>query len=121
MTTTVVKPSNKPRLSPKRTDMPPTVCSIERRRSCVLSDPVDKVVRDVLAALEQRDWELLNCILHPYVRWSEDTRTIRGRTKVLAYLAEHPAVSPSAWYELRDGQIYRWRTGSLDGTDPDDA
>ncbi len=85
------------------------------------TDPVDQVVRDTLAALEHRDWELMKRVLHPYVRWTQDTTTIQGRTKVLAYLAEHDAASPPTGCELRDGQIYRWRASRLDSKDTDDT
>jgi hypothetical protein len=49
--------------------------------------------------------------LHPYLHWADGNgRTIRGRSKVLAMLAQ--AAHAPAWarsIELRDGQIYRWR------------
>jgi hypothetical protein len=65
----------------------------------------------VLDALARRDWELLRCVLHPYLHWTEDGVTIRGRTKVLAHLADAPPSGPPVSYELRDGQIYRWTAG----------
>jgi hypothetical protein len=69
---------------------------------------VDQVVRDAVAAIELRKWELLRPLLHPYLHWSEGGVTIRGRTKVLAHLETTPAPGPPHSYELRDGQIYRW-------------
>ncbi|HEY7594410.1 MAG TPA: nuclear transport factor 2 family protein [Actinophytocola sp.] len=69
---------------------------------------MDQVVRDVLDALERRDWPAVRPLLHPYLHWSDPAATLRGRTKVLAHLAHHPPGRPPREYELRDGQIYRW-------------
>jgi len=65
-------------------------------------------VHDALDAIERRDWGQLERVLHPYVHWTENGATMRGRTKVLAHLAAHPGANPPISYELRDGQIYRW-------------
>jgi hypothetical protein len=57
-----------------------------------------------------RDWAALRPLLHPYLQWTgADNLTIRGRTKVLAMLAERadPPDRPAS-VELRDNQIYRW-------------
>ena len=78
-------------------------------------------MRDAVAALGQREWELLKRLLHPYVRWTDGTTAIRGRTKVLAYLADRAVTNLPARYELRDGQIYRWQANSPDGQDSDDT
>lgn len=69
---------------------------------------MDQVLRDAVAAVEQRDWDRLRPLLHPYLHWTEAGVTIRGRTKVLAHLENAPPAGPPDAYELRDGQIYRW-------------
>ena len=69
---------------------------------------MDQVVRDAVAAVERRDWDVLTLLLHPYLHWTEAGVTIRGRTKVLAHLADASPAGPPGSYELRDGQIYRW-------------
>ena len=70
---------------------------------------MDPIVRQVLAAVARQDQVALKALLHPYLHWSEPRLEIRGRVKVLARLAAAPAPGPPASYELRDGQIYRWR------------
>lgn len=73
---------------------------------------MDEVGRDALEALRRRDWEALRPLVHPYVRWAgPDGSTARGRTKLLAVLAETPAIAAIEVDELRDGQIYRLRVG----------
>jgi hypothetical protein len=72
---------------------------------------VDQVVRDAVAAVESRDWDVLKLLLHPYLHCTDGGVTIRGRVKVLAHLAAAPAVGAPEEYELRDGQIYRWTVG----------
>jgi hypothetical protein len=48
--------------------------------------------------------------LHPYLHWTDPSgNTVRGRTRVLAKLHHRVPVGLPASYELRDGQIYRWR------------
>jgi hypothetical protein len=66
------------------------------------------VIASCLDAVAHRDWVTLRAILHPYLHWTEGSVTIRGRTKVLAHLAEHPVSDRPRSYELRDGQVYRW-------------
>ncbi len=34
--------------------------------------------------------------------------SLRGRSKLLAHLADHPTPRPPAEVEVRDGQVYRW-------------
>jgi hypothetical protein len=77
---------------------------------------MDEVVRDVVSAIERRDWEHLGQVLHPYVHWTDGARKTRGRTKVLALLAADPVIDPPASYELRDGQVYRWTIARRPGT-----
>lgn len=73
---------------------------------------MDDLVRQVVEAIEERNWETLRRVLHPYLHWTEDGVTVRGRQKVLARLADRPVVRAPASYELRDGQVYRWTTSS---------
>lgn len=61
-----------------------------------------------MAALGEGDWARLRPLLHPYLHWTQDGVTVRGRTKVLAHLSGVPATGRPAAFELRDGQIYRW-------------
>ena len=71
----------------------------------------DPVIAAVLDAIAARDWERLKPLLHPYLHWSDDQITTRGRAKLLAHLAERSADAPvgrPARHELRDGQVYRW-------------
>ena len=66
-------------------------------------------VSNVLDAIERRDWDRLNRLLHPYVHWTTAAdEQLRGRNNVIARLANDPPPAPPAWHELRDGQIYRW-------------
>jgi hypothetical protein len=69
---------------------------------------MERIVRDVIGAVERQDWVLVKALLHPYLHWSEPGVAMRGRTKVLARLAEGPVPTAPDSYELRDGQIYRW-------------
>jgi hypothetical protein len=71
-------------------------------------EPVAAAARAAIAA---RDWAALTALLHPYLHWDDGARRLRGRTKLLAYLAANGAdvAAPSA-IEMRDGQIYRWRS-----------
>ncbi|AXK88652.1 nuclear transport factor 2 family protein [Nocardia farcinica] len=69
---------------------------------------MDPAVADVLDALTRGDYAALRPMLHPYLRWTDNGETIRGRTKVLAHLAANPTDEPPVAVELRDGQIYRW-------------
>jgi hypothetical protein len=71
---------------------------------------VDELVRAVLDGVARRDWSLVRRVLHPYLHWTEGGATTRGRTKVLALLAERDSIDPPALHEVRDGQIYRWTT-----------
>jgi hypothetical protein len=81
------------------------------------SGAMDRVIAEVLDAVERREWERLRLLLHPYLHWTDAAgATMRGRTNVMARLRDAPAVSAPAWYELRDGQVYRWReVGSREG------
>lgn len=70
--------------------------------------PVDPTVSAVLSAVASDDWTAFAKLVHPYVHWTEDGITTRGRTRVMALLSGHDGVKPASAYELRDGQIYRW-------------
>jgi hypothetical protein len=71
---------------------------------------VDHLVESALAAIGRQDWDLLRSMLHPYVRWTAaDGELVRGRLKVLAMLTTTPIPTAPTAYELRDGQIYRWK------------
>lgn len=66
-------------------------------------------VCDVLDAIERRDWERLERLLHPDVHWTTALEEqLRGRNDVIAQLASDPPPAPPAYHELRDGQICRW-------------
>jgi Domain of unknown function (DUF4440) len=71
---------------------------------------MEDVVRRAHQAMLARDWEDLRVLLHPYLHWTAtDGRTVRGRTKVMAMLAER---DPPLWpvtVEVRDDQVYRWQ------------
>lgn len=59
-------------------------------------------------AMDSGDVDTLRELLHPYVRFEDGDVALRGRTKVLAHLREHPVPRPPARTEVRDGQVYRW-------------
>lgn len=64
---------------------------------------------DVLEAIERRDWERLERLLHPDVHWTTAAEEdLRGRHQVVACLVNDPPPAPPAWHELRDGRIHRW-------------
>jgi hypothetical protein len=73
---------------------------------------VTEVARRAHAAIVAKDWATVSVLLHPYLHWTGgDGSTIRGRSKVMAALAHAAEVpAPPASVELRDGQIYRWRS-----------
>jgi hypothetical protein len=73
---------------------------------------VNEIARRAHAAIASKDWATVKRLLHPYLHWTgTDGRTVRGRSKVMAALvrAAEPPASPAS-VELRDGQIYRWRS-----------
>ena len=76
-----------------------------------MKDDEESAVQAVYAALADHDGARLRLLLHPYLHWTgADGVTVRGRTKVLALLNEGEPPEPPAAVELRDGQIYRWRS-----------
>jgi hypothetical protein len=74
----------------------------------------DQTLRRAVAAIKQRDWDVLTPLLHPYLRWEcMDGRVIRGRKNLLAHLANtRPPELPES-HEFRDAQIYRWIVSTL--------
>jgi hypothetical protein len=73
---------------------------------------VNRIVADVLAAVDRQGWAALKMLLHPCLHWAEPRTQIRGRTKVFARLAASPKSRPPDTYELRGGQIYRWTSSA---------
>ena len=75
-----------------------------------LTGAEEEVVAQVLAGLAADDAAGVRALLHPYLHWTCDGVTTRGRTQVLALLdREGPAARrPPTAVELRDGQVYRW-------------
>jgi len=70
-----------------------------------------EITKRALAAIVARDWAALRPLLHPYLHWTEpDGAVVRGRSKVMALLASGSTPAPPESVELRDGQIYRWRS-----------
>ena len=59
-------------------------------------------------AVDARDWAMLRPLLHPYLHWHDRDLALRGRTQVMAHLADHPTPRPPTEVEVRDGQVYRW-------------
>ena len=73
-------------------------------------DLVNEAVRAAHEAMQERDWDRLRLILHPYLHWTAaDGTQLRGRTTVLARLRDAAAPAEPVAVELRDGQIYRWQ------------
>ncbi len=69
---------------------------------------MDNTVSAVLHTIEAGDWAEFAKLVHPYVHWTENGHTTRGRTRVMALLSQHHTAAPATSYELRDGQVYRW-------------
>jgi limonene-1,2-epoxide hydrolase len=66
----------------------------------------------VIDAVGRRDHAALRALLHPYLHWTDPGgATVRGRRKVLACLSCRESLAPPVAYEVRDGQVYRWREG----------
>ena len=66
------------------------------------------LVDAVLFSVDAQDWGALKAVLHPYLHWTDDAGSLRGRTKVIAHIKAHPVLAPPDACELRDGQVYRW-------------
>ncbi|MFP5284069.1 MAG: nuclear transport factor 2 family protein [Actinomycetes bacterium] len=65
------------------------------------------LVEQVRRALAAGDLTTLRQLVHPYVRWIDETqgRVIVGRRNVISLVRQVP---PPRGVELRDGQVYRW-------------
>jgi len=65
----------------------------------------------VRTAVAAGDWVAVRLLLHPYLHWTDQRgATVRGRRAVLAVLQQTGPPDLPAAVELRDGQIYRWRS-----------
>ncbi len=71
---------------------------------------VDNTVSAVLHSIEAGDWAEFAKLVHPYVHWTEDGVTTRGRVQVMALLSRHHATKPATSVEMRDGQVYGWNS-----------
>ena len=70
---------------------------------------MDEVTAAAHAAMQERDWDRLRPLVHPYLDWTRaDGIRLRGRTRILDMLASSAAPVPPAKVELRDDQIHRW-------------
>ena len=58
--------------------------------------------------VERQEWAEVRDLLHPYVQLTDGDLAIRGRTRLLAHLKDHPTPRPPRTAEVRDGQLYRW-------------
>jgi hypothetical protein len=58
--------------------------------------------------VERQEWAEVRDLLHPYVQLTDGDLAIRGRTRLLAHLKDHPTPRPPRAAEVRDGQLYRW-------------
>ncbi|HEX6151862.1 MmcQ/YjbR family DNA-binding protein [Nocardioides sp.] len=58
--------------------------------------------------VEQQEWGELRPLLHPYVRFRDGEHDVRGRSRLLTHLRDHPTPRPPVTAEVRDGQVYRW-------------
>lgn len=88
----------------------PAGCGVPTKAPTCFTDRMDPRVQVVLDGVERGDWDLVRQVLHPYFHWTQGETTTRGRTKVLALLADRDSVDPPHFIEVRDGQIYRWTT-----------
>jgi hypothetical protein len=59
-------------------------------------------------AMDSQEWGELRPLLHPYVRFTDGDASVRGRSRLLAHLRDHPTPKPPREVEVRDGQVYRW-------------
>ncbi|HEV2376099.1 MAG TPA: nuclear transport factor 2 family protein [Streptosporangiaceae bacterium] len=72
---------------------------------------MDDLARQAYAAIITGQWDALRPLLHPYLHWTDANGTLRGRSKVMAMLAQAtPVPAEPRSVEVRDGQIYRWHS-----------
>jgi hypothetical protein len=60
------------------------------------------------AALDAGEWDEARLLLHPHLRFTDGSLSLRGRAHVLEHLRSQPTPKPPASVEVRDGQVYRW-------------
>jgi hypothetical protein len=66
-------------------------------------------VSDVLDAIEHRNWNRLQRLLHPEIQWTTAVEEhLHGAGEVIARLSRDPPPAPPSYHELRDGRMYRW-------------
>lgn len=66
-------------------------------------------VSNVLTTIESRNWQRLERLLDPDVRWTTAIEEhLRGPAEVIALLIDDPPPAPPAFHEVRDGLIVRW-------------
>jgi hypothetical protein len=62
----------------------------------------------VWSLLDDGDLTQAEPLLHPDLHWQDRDLHLRGRSSVLAHLADRPRPRPPVEVEVRDGQIHRW-------------
>jgi hypothetical protein len=66
-------------------------------------------VCDVLDAIERRNWERLQRLLHPDIHWTTAVEEhLHGPREVVERLSGDPPPAPPSYHEVRDGLMYRW-------------
>ena len=60
------------------------------------------------ALIEQQEWGEVRQLLHPYLHFDDGDVHLRGRSRVLEHLRDHPTPRPPEAVEAREGQVYRW-------------
>lgn len=59
-------------------------------------------------AIDAGEWDEVEPLLHPDLRWSDRGRELRGRRAVLAHLRSAPTPRPPVRVEVRDGLLVLW-------------
>jgi hypothetical protein len=66
-------------------------------------------VSNVLDAIERRNWERLQGLLHPDIHWTTAAEEdLRGAEEVIARLSRDPPPAPPSYHEVCDGLMVRW-------------
>ena len=65
-----------------------------RRRCCTTSPSCPRRRRRPGRLMEQQEWGEVRGLLHPYLHCADGAVAIRGRTRVLAHLKDHPTPRP---------------------------
>jgi hypothetical protein len=66
-------------------------------------------VCDVLDAIERRDWERLQRLLHADIHWTTAVEEhLHGAHEVIDRLSRDPPPAPPSYHEVRDGLMLRW-------------